>query len=79
MDVVTFNPDGKKIGVILLDDLQMSRAKISDLRVVIYQIDDSTPELKDLRIKLEKYLKFDEEELEKKFFSEAFGYSRIEE
>lgn len=79
MDFVTFNPDGNEIGVILLDDLHMSRAKVPDLRAAIYQIDDSTPELKDLRIKLEKNLNVAEEDLVKKFFSEAIGYNRIEE
>lgn len=48
-DVITFNPDVKKIGVISLDDLSMSKEKIHDLRTAIYQTEESSQELKDVK------------------------------
>lgn len=71
VDVLTFNPSGKKIGFIQLDDMSMSRNKISELRVAIYQIDESTLQLMDIKQMMEMYLNIVEENLVTTFFDEA--------
>ncbi|KAL8109985.1 hypothetical protein AgCh_025915 [Apium graveolens] len=72
--VFTLNPDGKKVSFLELDDLSLGRSNLHDLRAAIYQNDESTEELKDIKQRMELYLNVLEENLLKKFFDDATGY-----
>ncbi|KAL8121268.1 hypothetical protein AgCh_018128 [Apium graveolens] len=45
--VLTFNPDGKKIGFLELDDLSLGNSKLHNLKASIYHNDESTDELRE--------------------------------
>lgn len=47
-----FNRNSKKIGFIQLDEESMSRSTVSDLRAAIYQTEEYTQELKDVKLKM---------------------------
>ena len=45
--VLTFNPDGKKIRFLEMDDLSLENLKLHNLRAAIYQNDESANELRE--------------------------------
>lgn len=69
----TFNPRGKRFKCIYLDG-SMYRSKLPDLRAAIYQIWDSTEELKEVKHKMIQILVDAEEKLLKTFLSDVPGY-----
>ncbi|KAL8089011.1 hypothetical protein AgCh_038677 [Apium graveolens] len=58
---ISFSPDAKNYGLIQLDYLNLSRCKISDLKATIYQINESSQELRDIKQILKMYLNIAEE------------------
>lgn len=51
-EILKFNPNGKKIKSILLDEGSMNISKIHDLRAATYQTEESTQGLKDVKQKM---------------------------
>lgn len=70
MDILSFSPEGKKFGFIYPDE-KMSRSKTPDLKASIYQTEDVTRDLKDVKQKMIQYLNVAEESLLKNFVDEA--------
>ncbi|XP_074364554.1 uncharacterized protein LOC141705544 [Apium graveolens] len=69
--VFTFNPDGKKIKFMELDDLSLGNSKLHYLRASIYQNDESIDGLKDIKQRIQWHLDVMEENLLGKFLEEA--------
>ena len=54
-----------------MDDLSLGNSKLHDLRAAIYQNDESTDELKDMKQRMQWYFDVMEENLLRKFLEEA--------
>lgn len=51
-EILKFNPNGKKNKSILLDEGSMNISKIHDQRAAMYQTEESTQGLKDVKQKM---------------------------
>ena len=76
--VLTFNPDGKKIEFLELDDLSLGNSKLHNLRTAIYQNDESTDELKEHKQRMQWYLDVMEENLLRKFLEDFPDCIRVQ-
>ena len=74
---LTLNEDGEESAYIILDDLQIERSSIQNLRVAIYMINEEDEELKNLKVKLVQTLERKEEWKLLDFLSKNQFYQRI--
>ena len=76
--VLTFNPNGKKIGFLKLDDLSLGNSKLHNLRATICQNDESTDELREYKQRMQWYLDVKEENLLWKFLEDFPDCVRVQ-
>lgn len=76
MTHLEFSPDAERYNFILLEE-QMERNEIYCLRSAIYQVDESTEELNELKIKMINTLAIAEEALLDKVVTGSYCFRKI--
>ncbi|KAK1371557.1 hypothetical protein POM88_037649 [Heracleum sosnowskyi] len=74
---LTLNPDGKEIAYLLVEEYNLQRSSIQNLREAIYQIDEEDEELRNLKERLIQILEDKEENLLSNFLKMNLFYQRI--
>ncbi|KAK1404093.1 hypothetical protein POM88_003698 [Heracleum sosnowskyi] len=77
MKQLILNPDGKEIVYLLVEDHNLSRSSIQNLRAAIYQINEEDEELRNLKERLIQILEEKEEKSLSNFLKMNLFYQRI--